>query len=375
MVHAMKAAEKSSRYLWMDILRGSAILLVINLHTYAVLSLKYDQLSPQIGEIVRLTTPFRMPLLMFLSGLLVYRSLQKGAFLSLRGKLENILYPYYVWSFIMLGLFFLREVFLHKPSEATLAGVIMMEPLFHLWYLKYLFFFYVAHVVLKPVNKTVILAISAALFLATMDTDWDRVTRLFMFFSIGVAIGQRLEQFSTLIRQKPSLSISAIALLLLTFMLFSDRSSVDPILSVLAILIIIPLIRVFMLIDDWRLAKPLVFIGQNSIVYYLAHMPLAMILPLTFQNIIPEGSINIFYPVYYLAVVLICTVLVVQRSRSVVVDILFSPDALLRRLGHQKKDHRQGGSPGNSPRGPRSMNGDLSRRLSGSERDANEPVP
>lgn len=83
----------ASRMHWMDFLRGLAVLLVVVLH------------ASQHGGVTvewwddanRYFAPFRMPLLMFLSGVLLARSLVKPLPLYLWGKVAAIGWPLVLW--------------------------------------------------------------------------------------------------------------------------------------------------------------------------------------------------------------------------------------------------------------------------------------
>jgi surface polysaccharide O-acyltransferase-like enzyme len=91
----------SSRMHWMDGFRGMAMLLVIVFHSVAMYkSLSGRDHAPVLDEITGFFNPYRMPLLLLLSGLLLQRALAKPLATYLRGKVQNILWPLVVWSVI-----------------------------------------------------------------------------------------------------------------------------------------------------------------------------------------------------------------------------------------------------------------------------------
>jgi fucose 4-O-acetylase-like acetyltransferase len=79
---------------WIDVLRGLAILLIISLHASVIIELFGRKAWAPAVKFNDLFAPYRMPLLMLLSGLLVEDSLRKGPLLYFEGKFRNIAYPY-----------------------------------------------------------------------------------------------------------------------------------------------------------------------------------------------------------------------------------------------------------------------------------------
>lgn len=90
----------ASRMTWMDTFRGAAMLLVVVFHSVAMYkSLSGADRVPAVDEVVAFFDPYRMPLLLFLSGLLLRRALDKPFGTYLAGKARNILWPLLLWSF------------------------------------------------------------------------------------------------------------------------------------------------------------------------------------------------------------------------------------------------------------------------------------
>jgi len=86
----------------MDLLRGGAILLVIA-HHLRLVQQAWDGSTPHLMVVLsEATAPFRMPVLLFASGLLLARSLQKPTGRYLTGKARALLWPWLLWSAVML---------------------------------------------------------------------------------------------------------------------------------------------------------------------------------------------------------------------------------------------------------------------------------
>ncbi|QKJ20275.1 acyltransferase family protein [Microbacterium hominis] len=187
------AAPPVSRIEWMDVLRGTSIVLVVFNH--AVLFTGTSALgAPEAAWIANTVfAPARMPLMVFLSGLLVAPSLARGWQRFAAGKVRRVLWPYLVWSAIAIGLLYafgLREGVIGGVTEHTVSAADLLLPLYdpveHLWFLYDLFFFYLIALVTARVPPLWIAG--AALLAAAIVPDFGvrRFTLLLAFFMVGV---------------------------------------------------------------------------------------------------------------------------------------------------------------------------------------------
>ena len=134
-----------TRLAWMDTLRGCAVLLVVLTHAVHVGPVPAP---PALLVVDRLTTPFRVPALIFLSGMLLPRSLSKPRGVYLRGKVSRILWPYLVWSLVILAV-----TSFGAPGPNPLVEL-FWQPSSSMWYLGYLFLYYVAVLLVPPAGRT-----------------------------------------------------------------------------------------------------------------------------------------------------------------------------------------------------------------------------
>lgn len=126
----------------MDFLRGTAVLLVVVLHanTGHIAGASVDWWT----DVNRHLTPFRMPLLMFMSGMLLHRSLAKPLPIYLWGKVAAIAWPLAVWMFLY-GFFIRGGIGVPNNLVDYLATGD------YLWFLMSLLLCYAAAMVFKPI--------------------------------------------------------------------------------------------------------------------------------------------------------------------------------------------------------------------------------
>lgn len=154
----------SARIHQIDAIRGLAVLLVLVQHAHSFTAMLLLELGgPSMDDSIlqhvdAVFAPFRMPVLLMLSGLFLHQSLRKGVARYAEGKIRAIAWPLMVWTPITIG------------ATWTGAG---MPPLVdvvtgyrHLWFLVALILCYVLGVVATRVPAALIAAalLVAALF-------------------------------------------------------------------------------------------------------------------------------------------------------------------------------------------------------------------
>jgi fucose 4-O-acetylase-like acetyltransferase len=122
---------------WIDVLRGALLLMVVVYHVRnGAISEGVDR-PEWLDDLLRGLLPFRMPVLMMLSGMFLHRALAKGTRRYVTGKLSALVVPYVGW----FGLFyfgFLHDT--HRPTDRWYVEVVV--PQTPLWFLCYLSFYF-----------------------------------------------------------------------------------------------------------------------------------------------------------------------------------------------------------------------------------------
>ena len=171
----------------MDQVRGLAILLVVAFHGRTVLRRFSPDVPDWLYEFTAFFAPFRMPLLMFLSGMLLSRSLSKPTRTYFLGKARGIAWPYLVWSCLFL-------LVAGQASPESLVAVLWSPPSY-LWYLPYLLAYYgvawALHRLRLPLPVAAAVGLGTSVLIdALLIHAGQRFPFLFVFFVAGHAYTQ-----------------------------------------------------------------------------------------------------------------------------------------------------------------------------------------
>lgn len=165
-----------NRLEWMDSLRGVAIFLVLIWHAASLPSLHGYATPSWIETANDFVLPFRMPTLMFLSGMLVHRSLQKPAGRYYLGKFQGLVWPYLVWGSIYI---------VQYPSEGDLLTPRAWIATGHLWFI----FFITAYYFIAPILENLpVLVFPAACFVISLALP-EGVIQMFFYFAVFFFMG------------------------------------------------------------------------------------------------------------------------------------------------------------------------------------------
>ena len=268
------AASRQQRMHWMDMLRGIAVLLVVILHGADIPYLNGNGVEEWAG-LNRYLEPFRMPLLMFLSGMLLPRSLEKPMRVYLWGKFAAIGWPLLVWIGIF-GVFIYRGGIGH-PSFWLSGGD-------YLWFLTALIICYLVGIFLKPlVRSTWWLILGAlALFIAFLlirqfgEVNISILSRTLYngsYFFLGAAFVRLVPRWL----KAPALLVLVLGIIaaVISHLGVEDRSlrtggfyAVPG--SIIGISVAVWLAA---RVPDCGIRRFLTWMGRSSIVVYIVHFP------------------------------------------------------------------------------------------------------
>jgi fucose 4-O-acetylase-like acetyltransferase len=188
---------KTTRYKWVDYLKGIAILLIVYRHVLIGIERAGLFVPNYLATANMIFYSFRMPLFFILSGMFITISLQKrnlGELIFL--KFKNILYPYFIWVFIQVTLQIVLSSFTNANRGLIDYAYIFYHPreLDQFWYLPALFnvtlIYSFVKIKLKPAMWMQLLAGLLLYFSSryfnqvSLISDW---MEFYLYFAIGDA--------------------------------------------------------------------------------------------------------------------------------------------------------------------------------------------
>ncbi len=210
---------KEKRWLWIDYDKGISIILVGFGHCYMTLNGHGLALShyPFINYINTFLYGFRMPLFFIVSGLLVGKSLNKKGYNGyLSDRINNILYPLFIWGTIQITIQLLFSRYTNNGTTPLNYLYLLTDPRQngHFWYLNALFFIGGIYALLKsklklgPVAQIIIgfALYSVSAWIKLTGHNWgllNDICEYYFFFALGDLVSKimlaegNIERFSS----------------------------------------------------------------------------------------------------------------------------------------------------------------------------------
>ncbi|HCA9918006.1 TPA: acyltransferase [Klebsiella pneumoniae] len=331
------------RIVWMDMMRGSLILLVIIQHWISDFNL-HDNLSGSliyygIYQVKIFFAPYRMELLFFLSGFIVHKSINKNLKEYLKGKIKNLLYPYIFWSLAFLALYNFSSLLsgeyipiLHYLQRIAIGATNLT------WFLYFLFvYFVISPIIIRTKANIVCVFITAIIlcYFSSVINIYDRIGveyleegdifYYFIFFYSGCYCGLKKYDIQGLSKNPTMLTIALLCVIATAIINFHTGIHKTSLLYLPPVMLSIPLL-IFLAtkIEKVKIIKrALTHVSLNSIVYYLMHLILLIIFSKIFEvlHINQNYAIPIKLPLTLLTIYLFINL----KRRLSFLDILFQP--------------------------------------------------
>lgn len=265
----------------MDATRGTAIILVIVFHAIVEVDLRTD-LPGWTQVAADIIAPARLPVVVFLSGLLLAKSLSKPVRRYLAGKVSRILWPFLLWTLIMTGLFVAAEPVTGAGWGWGDLPMALVSPIDHLWYLRDLFVFYLLALTTRRVPPSVMACIAllccAAAFLLGVP-GLTRATYLFFFFMLGYWLVTEKKMWNELLKSRVALLVaSALSLAVIPAAVFLGDIRYEFVFLPMTAGMGLLLARTMRRFGSAKFLEPLQSVGTNSMSYYLVHWPVILFL-------------------------------------------------------------------------------------------------
>lgn len=330
----MNTSFSPPRQSWIDVLRGTSVLMVILLHAHGFAFNAYGATADTTNLLVKCVdllnlaaAPFRMELMFLLSGLFVATGLKKGRSQYLTGKISNVLHPFLLWSVVI---FALRQV----GSVIAKGEAIDWSPLMQIptgssaltWFLYYLFVFYLLTPLLRRANPVVVGAACMLLSVAIPEDffNYHELAYYFFYFYLGDYLARRKVALTG--QASPAVLLGSTAALVVTGFLgiTSDLSKTWAGYLPLVLASLPVIFHVAAMASRHRFSQPLAYVGRNSIVFYLIHFPIYVGLGYVLHKLTDNGML--VFAVLLGVGVGVPVVLSVARTRNLLgpLDLMFS---------------------------------------------------
>lgn len=309
------------RFDWMDRTRGLAILLLLVLHATAIPALFGGFTTAYWLDVFNsYAAPARMPVLMFLSGMLLQRSLAKplGRFYS--GKLRILLWTYVVWAVIHLAL--------TGRLEELITPWTWVQTIY-LWFISFILVYYLLGPILAKVPAWLPILPAIGLYLGFSVVERGFILKFFfywVFFLCGdLFVRLRAERF--LVHQWGRI----IATLLLLTVMLVPMSGAGALAGagwrLLTAMVVVAFVLAWApLVLNFEVNDPMRSIGRNSLVYYVSHFPLMVLTTWALVRLGVTQSWLAF--IACLLVAIGVAALLVRGRRWAMIDALFAAPGL-----------------------------------------------
>ncbi|MDB5159086.1 MAG: hypothetical protein JWR50_3793 [Mucilaginibacter sp.] len=288
--------KNTQRLIYIDQLKGIAIFLVVAGHF-----IQYNTIDPVHNSLFAIIYSFHMPLFMFLSGYIAYKTITENIFNSylkfIKKKGITILLPFFSWPLI-ISPFFLKKAFNYDPIKTLIT--IVKAPTGGLWFLWFLFFItiiYSGFIALTSLTKRKNIYIDTFFFLFILTGVYsikylniinyiDSFTLYVFFFFIGVFVS-KYENFRAILFNNYVFSFCLIFFAVLCSLYeFNSHNRLNFILKLFLANSAIFALYFIVCKINWnnRINNYICYWGQNSLIIYVMQF----------------SFINLLTPKYYL---------------------------------------------------------------------------
>jgi len=278
----------------MDSLRAVAVVAVIVEHA---VNLTPGSVPAALQAVTNAVAPFRIPTLVFLSGMLLSRSLARPRREYVQGKLSRIAWPYLVWSVITVGVSSLGQ---DRPD--LLEEVV--APTSPMWFLAYLLAFYALALVVPaavrgwlvvPALLASALADPAGLHSFFVHSPEHGVQRFFLtlaFFFAGDLLARHADRVLPVLLRREVVAVAAVlALGAAAISAAGWTVRYQPLYAVAVFAGIVALIPLFERFAATRAGAVVGGYGRHTMELYVVHWPVQLVTWHVVVALGPDGGL------------------------------------------------------------------------------------
>ncbi|WP_034491755.1 acyltransferase family protein [Afifella pfennigii] len=268
----------SARYrvAWVDVAKGFCIVMVVMMHSTLGVEAAMGE-TGWMGTLVEYARPFRMPDFFLIAGLFLPARIAAPLRLYVDRKILHFVYFYVLWLTIQFA--FKAPAFAADFGWAGTLGLYLhsfVEPFGTLWFIYHLaIFFAVTRLVHNRVPFWLVWLVAAALEIAPIHTGSmliDEFASRFVYFYTGFILAGAILRFAERVDRHMALGLVYLALwgVLNGFLVFSGIADWPFVSLALGLAGAIAVCIAAVLATKTLAMRPLTYLGQNSIVVYLA---------------------------------------------------------------------------------------------------------
>ncbi|MGL1933085.1 MAG: acyltransferase [Desulfotalea sp.] len=232
-------SKANNRIAWVDTAKGFGIILVVYGHVARGLYSSHILPDSALFQFLDASIySFHMPLFFFLSGMFFLGSYKKYALTLFTHKIATIVYPYFLWSFIQLGIKLALSGYTNSPTSYKALLTILWLPVEQFWFLYALFLITSVHILFLsltdrlhiPEKYSLWLILVTALLLYSMRYllpgvfQIQTVCTYMIYFSLGLYFSN-INQTHT--KSRPLIGLPFCFLLLCYTVLYQDYWSAE----------------------------------------------------------------------------------------------------------------------------------------------------
>lgn len=216
----------NSRYSWVDISKGIAIILVVVGHVIVGLRGAGIAVDEIWGSIHNVIYSFHMPLFFMMSGFFIVKSLESRTTIGFSlSKVDSIVYPYALWMLIQASALAAVAQYTNSNHDASWSGVIQLYPAKdQFWFLYHLMLMMLVTLLLFSVFRvSLLLATIASLVmyftLSSMSGDLARFSAFYCYFLIGSLVGRDLNALQAFLNRRSVLAATLTGFIVLQYLM------------------------------------------------------------------------------------------------------------------------------------------------------------
>ena len=336
-----------SRVSWVDYAKGICIVLVVLMHSTLGVENAAGGVS-WLHDFITWAKPFRMPDFFLISGLFLASRINRPWQEYLDSKVLHFAYFYILWMTIQ---FATKGYGLYQAqgAEGMLRDYALgfVEPFGTLWFIYMLAVFFVVVKATRLVPPMLVFTAGALLEMAPIETGHmviDEFASRFVYFYVGYWLAAYVFKFAEGVNFKSVPAILSglfIWAMLNTFMVQTGLAFVPGLGLALGFIGAAAVVATGVLLSKTRLAAPLRYAGENSIVIYLAFflfMAATRSLLLKYQVISDLGSIALLTT----AAGVIGPILLFWATRQTKLSLLFRRPSWARLASRPAQWHSDG---------------------------------